>query len=42
MLSGLLDTLLILDSSVVGYIHLISPVKSGGKISNITYFDMMM
>ena len=34
--------LLILDSSVGGYIHMISPVKSGGKNSNITYFDMMI
>ena len=26
----------------MGYVHLISPVKSGRKNSNITYFDMMI
>ena len=26
----------------MGYIHLISPVKSGRKNSNITYFDMII
>ena len=39
MLFGLLDVLLTLDSSVVGYIYLISPVKS---CNVITYFDMMI
>ena len=26
----------------MGYIHLISPVKSGRKNGNITYFDMII
>ena len=41
-LFGLPYIFLILDSSVVGYIHLISPVYSGRKNSSITYFDMMV
>ena len=41
-LFGLLDVLLILRSSVASYIHLMSPVTSGHKDSNITYFDMMI
>ena len=41
-LFGLLDILLTLDSSVVGYIHLIFPVKFGRKNSNVTYFDTMI
>ena len=39
---GLLDILSILDSSVVDYIHLISPANSRRKNNNITYFDMMI
>ena len=41
-LFGLPYIFLILDSSVVGYIHLISPVKCWCKSSSITYFDMMI
>ena len=39
---GILDILLILDSSVVGYIDLLSTAKSGRKNSSITYCDMMI
>lgn len=42
MLFGLLDIFLILDSSVLGYIHFISPVKTGHNNSNISYFLMMI
>ena len=41
-LFGLLDVLLTLRSSVASYIHLMSPVTSGHKNSNITYFDKMI
>ena len=41
-LFGLLDILLILDSSVVGYIHLIFPKKFGRKNSNVTYFGTII
>ena len=41
MANGLIDILSILDSSVVGYIHVLSTVKSGCKNSNITYWGMI-
>ena len=41
-LFGLHDILLILNSSVVGYIHMKTPVKSGRKNSNITSLNMMI
>ena len=32
----------IIDSSVVGYVHMVSPVKSGARSENIRYYNMMM